>query len=124
MIYEKRNKYTWVLKEKEKNNTAPISDAVSEKPTKQNSRYKTAQYRAFCKRLFTYKKFVCKTELNILIKEQLHDSAGFPQRGVQCFQTRREFIKDEQVFFSLYLNLSFPAGFGVSLPAGFLSKLK
>ena len=43
MIYEKRNKYTWVLKEKEKNNTAPISDAVSEKPTKQNSRYKTAQ---------------------------------------------------------------------------------
>jgi len=26
-------------------------------------------------------------------------------------------------FFSLYLNLSFPAGFGASLPAGFLSKL-
>ena len=58
MIYEKRNKYTWVLKEKEKNNTAPISDAVSEKPTKQNSRYKKAQYRTFCKRLFTYKNFV------------------------------------------------------------------
>ena len=75
MIYEKRNKYTWVLKEKEKNNTAPVSEAVSEKPTKQNSRYKTAQYRTFCKRLFTYKKFVCKTELK-------NGSAGFLERGI------------------------------------------
>ena len=92
MIYEKRNKYTWVLKEKEKNNTAPISNAVSEKPTKQNSRYKTAQYRAFCKRLFTYKKFVCKTELNILIKEQLHaNTTWYRNRMIQLGFLKEEF---------------------------------
>ena len=85
MIYEKRNKYTWVLKEKEKNNTAPISDAVSEKPTKQNSRYKTAQYRA-------YKKFVCKTELNILIKEQLHaNTTWYRNRMIQLGFLKEEF---------------------------------
>lgn len=92
MIYEKRNKYTWVLKEKEKNNTAPVSEAVSEKPTKQNSRYKTAQYRTFCKRLFTYKKFVCKTELNILIKEQLRaNTTWYRNRMIQLGFLKEEF---------------------------------
>lgn len=92
-LYERRNKFTWVLKnDKKKPALSSVSEAVSEKPTKQNSRYKTAQYRAFCKRLFTYKKFVCKTELNILIKEQLHaNTTWYRNRMVQLGFLKEEF---------------------------------
>lgn len=91
-LYERRNKFTWVLKnDKKKPALSSVSEVVLEKPDEQKPVRKTDFYRSFCKRIFAERKFICKAELNQLIKDELqNNTTWYRNRMIQLGFLREE----------------------------------